>query len=240
MDRQYIVSIIEKYYLNGLIERTKINIKNNNIEVKFINDNKNLTGIIDAENIKLEDSELGIYDTTQLLKLIAILDNSIEINFSKTNNIIQKLLIFDNEYNLEYPLANVNILPKPPIIDEPTYGIEFDINKEFIQKFIKAYKALKVSTLIIDTYYDENSNGKIKFTIGENTNFSNKIDFEIIGNIGVPCSSILFPIEEISLILINNNDLKEGKGYISEQGLMKLKFTNKDNIKSTYILVGKE
>jgi len=239
MDKLHIVSIFEKYYLNGLIERARVNVKDNNIEIKFINDNKNLTGVINADNFEFKNGEIGIYDTTQFLKLISILNQYMVISSDEKNGISQKLLIADDEYNLEYPLANITIIPKAPIVEEPLYEIEFSINNEFITKFLKAYKVLKVETLMIDTYLDEGV-GKIRFTIGENTTFSNKIDFSIIAEIGIPMGPILFPIAEFAAILDNNKDLETSKCYISEQGLLKLEFETKEKIKSTYILIGKE
>mgnify|MGYP006921380092 CR=1 FL=1 len=239
MNKIHLESIIEKYYLDGLIERTRLNIKDNNVEIKFINDNKNLTGIIQANEFEFKDSEIGIYDTSQFLKLVSILNQFIVIKPDEKNNKIQKLLIADDEYNLEYPLADITIIPKAPNVDEPIYEVEFDINKEFITKFLKAYKVLKIETLIVDTYLDDGI-GKIRFTIGENTNFSNKIDFSLTAEIGIPMGPVLFPINEFAAILNNNKDLEISKCYISEQGLLKLYFENKNKVKSTYILIGKE
>lgn len=239
MTKYYLKAIIEKYYLDGLVERVKLHINENNILIKFINENKNLTGIIEASDFDFQNSEIGIYDTTQFLKLISILDELIELKPEEKNGIIQKLLIADNIYNLEYPLANINIIPKAPSeIEDVIFNIDFDINKEFINNFLKASKVLKVDTLIIETYFDEGVS-KIKFIIGEDSNFSNKIDFSINGKIEIP-GSVIFPLNEFSSILNNNKDLRNGKGYINEEGLFKLEFESEDSIKSTYYLVGKE
>lgn len=236
MDKLYLLSILEKYYLNGLIERVKLTIKDNKISINFIHDNKYLTGIIESE-FKLNDCELGIYDSTQLIKLVNILNHFILI---KQDTKLQKLLIADDEYNLEYPLAILNLIPKPPQINEPSYEIKFKIDSEFITKFLKAYKALKVETLLVETEFDEDGNGKVKFTIGENTNFSNKIIFSVLGEIGIPVGPIIFPIDEVAAILDNNRDLESSECFISDQGLFKFYFENKTKTKSTYILIGKE
>lgn len=240
MNKLYLESICEKYYLNGLIERTRLNIKDNIIEIKFVNDNKNLTGTIIAPNFEFKDCEIGIYDTSQFLKLVSILNQYMVIKPYEKNGKIQKLLIADDEYNLEYPLADIIIIPKAPSIEEPNYDIVFDINGELITKFLKAFKVLKVDTLTIDTYFDEENNPKIRFIIGEDSSFSNKIDFSIHGQIGVPGSSVKFPIAEIAAILDNNKDLKNGKGYINEEGLFKLEFESKEEIKSIYAVIGNE
>lgn len=236
MDKLYLLSILEKYYLNGLIERVKLTIKDNKIKINFIHDNKYLTGTIESE-FELNDCELGIYDSTQLIKLVTILNHFILI---EQDNKLQKLIIQDSEYHLEYPLAILNLIPKPPQINEPNYEIKFKIDAEFIAKFLKAYKALKVETLLVETEFDEESNGRVKFTIGENTNFSNKIIFSLPGEIGIPMAPIIFPIDEVAAILDNNRDLEIAECAISDQGLFKFYFENKLTTKSTYILIGKE
>ena len=91
MNKIHLESIVEKYYLNGLVERTRLTISNNAVEIKFINDNKNLTGKIIAGEFEFKDSEIGIYDTTQFLKLVSILNQYIIIKPDEKNGVIQNL-----------------------------------------------------------------------------------------------------------------------------------------------------
>jgi ankyrin repeat protein len=106
MKKLYLEDVIEKYYLGGLVERVKINIKDKTLTTKFLATKKNLVGTITAPNIELEDCEFGVYDTSQLLKLIGITDHFLMLNVEKHGKIANKLLIADNEFNLEYALNN--------------------------------------------------------------------------------------------------------------------------------------
>jgi len=74
MKKLYLEDVIEKYYLNGLVERVKIEVVDKTLTTKFISNQKNLVGTLCAPNIELDDCEFGVYDTTQLLKLIGITD----------------------------------------------------------------------------------------------------------------------------------------------------------------------
>ena len=58
--------------LKSYILRQKIEIKDKTLTTKFISNQKNLVGSIEAPNMELADCEFGIYDTSQLLKLIGI------------------------------------------------------------------------------------------------------------------------------------------------------------------------
>ncbi len=96
-------------------------------------------------SITLPDCEFGVYDTSQLLKLIGITDHFLTLDVEVNKGIANKLLIADNEYNLEYALADTMLTPTVPSIDEPTYHMVADVNEEFIAKFLKAKKALAFS-----------------------------------------------------------------------------------------------
>ena len=74
MKKLYLEDVIEKYYLNGLVERVKIEITDKTLTTKFISSAKNIVGTLKAPNIELVDCEFGVYDTTQLLKLVGITD----------------------------------------------------------------------------------------------------------------------------------------------------------------------
>ena len=70
MDKQFLISVIEKYYLNGLHEKVKWTVKDKTIKIPFTTSTMDLCGIVEAPNFDLDDCTLGIYDTNKLLKLI--------------------------------------------------------------------------------------------------------------------------------------------------------------------------
>jgi len=241
MKKLYLLDIIEKYHLGGLIEKIKININKNTLETKFIASNKNLIGTLIAPNIDLEDCEFGVFDTTQLLKLIGITDQLLKLTIEKQNKIVTKLLIADAEYNLEYTLANTMLTPAVPEFEEPHYEIEAKINKEFIDKFIKAKKALDTDVFIVLSEIDSLGNNVISFKLGGTDGYTNKVSFHIPATknpiIGQP---VKFPITEFNEILLANKLHKSSTLYISEQGLLKIEFENEEGVKVSYVLVGKE
>lgn len=242
MEKNYLVSILEKCYLSGLIEKIKLDIKNKNIEIKCVSSNKNLIAIINASNFEIEDSEIGIFDLEQLLKLINITDIMLDVKLKEERGVITKLLISDTKYNLEYSLAQLSLIHNPPkSIEEPIYDISLEFDSDFIPNFLKAKKAQKdIFTLQIETHLDSESRGQVKFIIGEEGNFGNKIDLSSTGEVGIPGVNIKFPLEEFTGIIENNSDFKENKIFISSEGFMKLSFISNDDINSTYFLVGKD
>ena len=58
---------------------------------------------------------------------------------------------------LEYVLADTTMIPNAPTVTEPEYAIESNIDLEFINKFIKAKKAIDTEVFSVDANYDENN-----------------------------------------------------------------------------------
>lgn len=240
MEKQYLLSVIDKYYLNGLVEKVKWSIKNNVLNVKLISENKDMMGEISANEFDLENDEIAIYNTSQLYKLVNITGQEILLSYKKQHKITTKLLIADNKYNLEYSLSDTLLIPKSPSVNEPEYNSQFNIDKELIDTFIKAKKAISESeTVTIESTIDNLSTEIVKFIIGEPNDYSHKIEFVIVA----PNSDITVPLKfnstYIKEIFDNNKDAEIATGYISELGLMKLTFKTTKTF-STYFLTAKE
>jgi hypothetical protein len=241
MKKPYLQDVIEKYYLGGLVERVKIQITDKTLTTKFISTQKNLVGVLEAPGITLPDCEFGVYDTSQLLKLIGITDHFLTLDVEVNRGIANKLLIADNEYNLEYALADTMLTPSVPAIDEPTYQMVADVNTEFIAKFLKAKKALGTDVFIVEQGIDHEEKQAMKFTLGGVDKHTNKVNFTLPTSLSsVPGVQLKFPIEEFGEILAANKEIATGVLSVSEDGLLKIEFTNEEGVKVTYLLVGRE
>lgn len=240
MNKLHLVSVFEKYYLNGTVERVKLQNKDNKISINFVAPNKDLVGFIEADEFELEDCELGVYDTSQLLKLINITNSYLTLNVHKEHGIPTRLLIADNEYNLDYILADTTMIPNVPSINEPEYDIIADLDLEFINKFIKAKKAIETDIFTVDANYDENKSKIIRFILGGSEGYNNKITFTIPAKYeGIHPQQLRFNINYLREILDSNKDLKSGTLSICTEGLMRISFKSEKG-KSSYLLVAKE
>lgn len=241
MKKLYLEDVIEKYYLKGLVERVKIDIENKTLTTRFISNQKNLVGSLTAPNIEVNDCEFGIYDTTQLLKLIGITDHFLTLEVAMQGKVASKLLIADNEYNLEYALADIMLTPSVPGLNEPEYQMVADITEEFIAKFLKASKALGTDIFTVEQLTDTDDKPAIKFTLGGTEGHTNKINFTLQTTVStIPGHELKFPLEEFSAVLSANKALKSGTLSVNEGGLLKIEFENEEGVKTQYLLVGKE
>ena len=239
MNKQILISAIDKYYLNGIVESVKWVIKDKNMTIDFITPFKNLVGKVISPNIDLEDSEIGIYNTSQFYKLVKIMDNYIVLKLNKSERGTPlELTIADNQYDLNYYLSDLNLIETVPAINEPeTYDADLNIDANFISAFANAKKALgDIKQFTVKTEYDNENGTGLLITIGEGNGYANKIKFK------TPCESLFglsempFPADVMNEVLRANEEATEGKIQISQEGLMKLTF-KEDSIESTYYLV---
>jgi len=237
MKKPYLEDVIEKYYLGGLVERVKIQIIDKRLMTQFISSQKNLVGVLDAPNMELPDCEFGVYDTSQLLKLIGITNHFLVLDVEMNKGIANKLLIADNEFNLEYALADTMLTPSVPTINEPNYAMVAELDEEFVARFLKAKKALGTEVFTVK----QGSEATMEFMLGGVEGYTNKINFNIkLKQSSVPGDPIKFPINEFGEILSANKQFTSGELSVSEDGLLKIEFTNEEGVKVTYLLVGRE
>lgn len=230
--KQDLIDNIEKYYLNGLVENTKWDISEGSLDISFVSPNQDLVGVIHG-SLELNEKTIGVFNTSALLKMLNILEEEIDINTEKQNNL--RLIIKDSNYLLNYSLADPNIISKVPSITEPGYDVEFDIDSDFISKFIKGKNAL--GSIVRDIVNFSYGDKFLKIVLGESSSHSNKISYSHpIESNNFTKENISFNSSHIKEIFSSNKErLKEGKGYLSKEGLLKLEFKSDIGISIYYL-----
>ena len=112
MDKQKLTGFIEKYSLGNSIESVPWVIKNNSLTTDFVSEDRTLLGKVTLNDFNLDDSKIGIYNTTQLQKMISVLSNTININLKKADERAIAIHVDDTEVSLNYMLADLDIIPK--------------------------------------------------------------------------------------------------------------------------------
>ena len=239
MQKQTLTSVIDKYHLNGIVESVKWNIKDKNITVDFITPMKNLVGKVISPNFDLDDTDLGIYNTSQFNKLVKIMDNTVVLGLTKSPyGTPLELTLADNQYNLNYYLSDLMLIESVPAINEPaSYDAEANIDSDFISKFANAKKALgDVKQFTIKDELNSENMKDLVIVIGDGNGYANKIKFK------TPCESMFglneipFPADVMMELLKANEEADSGTIQISQEGLMKVSF-KEESIESVYYLV---
>ena len=232
--KEVIVSSIKKVFLNlkGVEDYyIFLNNKSNKIELSsYVIAHK--SAVLSYCTIKkdtLSITDIIIRDPERLLKFLAITNENLKIK--QADNI---LLLEDGVYESEFVLCDPSAVPiKMPYIEEPiSYDIQMVFTEELINKFFAAKKANNCEILSVEA-----KDRKMKFELGEDTSYGNKIKFsvETDGVFDVP--KMLFSSDIVEEIFSRNKGL-EGKMFVSQEGLMKLSYLDKDSgAESKYFLI---
>ena len=234
-------SVISKYYLNGMIEAVKWTIKDETLNIKFMSPSRDMIGELEFKGLKLTDTELAIFNTTQLNKLIGITQGTLLLDVVKNGKVANRLNIQDNQYDLTYALADTLLIGKVGNVDEPSsYNIEATLNNEQITALIKAKSALPdTNHIIIKDNTNFNGDSVLEFTLGDNGEYSNKITYSLPAAVNTPIS-LPFDADILKEILSANKDADSGALNIFDGGLMKLHFSYENALKVTYFVVRKQ
>jgi len=235
-------SVINKYYLNGLIEGVKWDIKDNNLNVKFTAPTREMIGEISHDGFNLENSSFGINNTSQLLKLINITTGEVMLSFVKNNKIFSKLIIADQQFTVNYSLADILTIPKTGAYNgTQDFDIEANLDPEVITALIKAKSALaESSVVVVKPYRSLDGDPQLEFTFGGDIEYANKVHYYL--NVTKNANTdfeLAFNSDLIKEILTCNKDADEANVYINLEGLIKFKF-KANNTTSTYYIVKKD
>jgi hypothetical protein len=133
------------------------------------------------------------------------------------------------------------LTPAVPSIEEPAYPLVAELSEENVAMFLKAKKAITADVFTIKQTYNEEQDPMMEFTLGGTEGYTNKINFAVKLTVSsVPGVTTKFPINEFSEILAANKEFKSGILSVSEEGLLKIEFEDEEDVKATYLLVGKE
>ena len=239
-----LVSIISKYHLNGLNEAVKWEIKDKKLTIKFTTSNNTMIGTVTYDGIDLEDSIIGISSTSQLNKLINITNGYLKLEYVKQHKLITKLIVLDNQFTLNYALADTMIIPKAgEYIGDGIYNITADLDNESINAIVKAKSSLADSdTVVFKPFTNDDGDLQLEMQFGGNIEYSNKVSFYLpniqTNNLPHNFQSHYYS-DTVKEIMYCNKDVTGGKMSINLNGIMKLEF-NSGNLKSEYYIIQKE
>ena len=236
ISKKVISDIVSKYSLGNNIEKVKWVITDDKFHINFINDSKNLVGYVDyRKEIGLKPGDYGIFNTSQLIKCLNILDGDILVDATTS-----KLNLADTNYDIKFNLADPAVIPNvPDINDSDDWSAKFEISDEFITRFVKSKDALSE----LDTFTIETRDGfddlELIFTVG--TNITNTIEFKVDNAVmNHTFEALPFDSNLMKEILKANKDYHSGEIRINKKGLLDAHFHCGNDLYTGYYLVRRQ
>ena len=236
INKKVISDIVSKYSLGNNIEKVKWVVKDNKFTINFINDSKNLVGCVEyRKDIGLKPGDYGIFNTSQLIKCLNILDGDILVDATTS-----KLNMADTNYDIKFNLADPAVIPNvPDINDSDDWSVSFDISDEFITRFVKSKDALSdLDTVTVETR-DGFDDLELIFTVV--TNITNTIEFKVDNAVmNHTFEALPFDSNLMKEILKANKDYHSGEIRINKKGLLDAHFHCGNDLYTGYYLVRRQ
>ena len=240
MKKQTIETFIKKYSLNGIIDSVKWNVNSTDktLNTNSITEEKNV--LVDVKHMQFdaiaEDCEVGIYETSKLIKMLSVMSDEVSLSLNKKDDKITSVNISDTTTVAQFITADLSVIPTAPNLKKlPDFTVEIELNDEFVSKFIKAKNALPE----VDTFtLLMNKNKKLEMVIGYSTLNSNRITLSVTAADGknVVSKNLSFNAKYLKEILTSNSDCSNAILKVSDAGLAMVQFTNSE-FNSTYYMV---
>jgi hypothetical protein len=230
IEKSKLLGFISRYTLGGNVESVKWKTDSKQITTNFVSIDKTLKGTVKANITDIHEDEFGIFDTSQLTRMLSVLNENIEISISKTS-----LMFKDVFTNFSFVLADLDVIPKVPSLKmTPSFTATIKIDDNFISRFVKSYGALPDN----DFFTIESDPISSTVTFGYAHTNTNRISYNIEVESAEDVQAIHFSSSLMREILVANKG-SEGTLEISPVGLARIKFNN-TLYKSEYLLVNKQ
>ena len=237
MNKTKLIRFIDKYSLGGEIKSVKWSSNGKQLATRFISGDKSLVGSVVLDNFDdIEASDIGVYNTSQLVSLLSILEEDVDFSLQKMGDKFVSVNMKDSQHgtHTKYMLSDLSVIPTPPELKNlpSTFELELKIDRYFIDTFISGKGALSEA----ETFTILTDNDKAEIVIGYASIASNRVTIPVETTKYKMMEPISFNANMFASILQSNKDCESATLEVSSQGLSRIKFEI-DNYDSEYFLV---
>ena len=239
MNKNTLLSFVDKYSLNGSVESVKWTVSKNENKIKTssITDDKSVLAFVTIkDSAGLEDAEFGVNDTSKLKKMSTVLDDEVNISLDYYNSKITSVTLRDTKSEVQYVTSDISVIPVVPNLKKlPTFNLEIPLTKEFVSAFVKAKGALSdINNFTIL----KDKKDKLKLVIGYSNTNCNRISLDLkpIEGKDTIAAPIHFSAKYLKEILTSNSDCENSVLKISDGGLAEVNFENEKFSSDYYLL----
>ena len=233
MDKYKLTRFIDKYHLGGNVNAVVINSKGDTLSTRFITGDKSLLGELEMNSWSFQDSELGVYDTEQLSRLLGVLDDDVTLNLTQSGDKAIALEISDQYSKVNFMLSDKSVINQPPPLKGiPEFQLKIKVDTNFITRFIGGKSALPDT----DTFTVITSNDGVKLVIGYSSINTNRVTIPVETETYEDIENVSFNANLFKDVLVANKECESATLEVSEKGLSRINF-KVDQYDVTYYLV---
>tara|TARA_Y100000590_G_scaffold424024_1_gene530477 strand:+ start:16 stop:735 length:720 start_codon:yes stop_codon:yes gene_type:complete len=233
MNKYKLTRFIDKYHLGGNVNAVVINSTSDKLSTRFITGDKALLGELTMNNWTFEDSELGVYDTEQLSRLLGVLDDDVTLNLTSSGEKAISVEISDSLSKVNFMLSDKSVINQPPPLKQlPDFQVSIKVDSNFIHRFISGKSALPDT----DTFTVITDEGGVKLVIGYSSINTNRVTIPVETTEHSDIDKVSFNANLFKDVLVANKECESATLEVSEGGLSRINF-KVDDYDVTYYLV---
>lgn len=240
MQKSLLLNFMSKYNNVGKIESVKWEIVGDQLKTNFISEDKSMIGEVRVFGFKsnYDGMSLGIYKTSQFVKLLAPLSNEIStFDIEKIGDKPLSIKLNDEKSKINYALSDLAVIPHVPALKyvPKKFELSFKLDSDFVDTYTKALAALpEVVTFSIQP----GKEGHAILTLGQTDVNTNRFTMNLETVKSESIDKLFFNASLLSEILSANKGV-DAEFEISNEGLARIKFETKEYL-ALYYLVAKK
>lgn len=232
MDKSKLVKFINKYYLGGNVNSVAINSDGKGLSTRFVSGDKSLLGEVKLNNYSITEADFGVYQTSDLLKMLSVLDNDISVDLVKAEEKAISLDAKDSGAKVRYMLSDLSVINTPPQLKQiPEFELLLNVDKTFVSKFISGKGALPDTESFTIV-----SGDNPEVVIGYSSIATNRVAVPVENQTDNTIDNISFNANLFKDVLEANKECESAVLEVSSEGLARITF-NVNDYESTYYLV---
>ena len=233
MEKVKLTRFIDKYHLGGNVNAVVINSKNDKLNTRFITGDKALLGELTVNNFTFSNTELGVYDTEQLSKLLSVLSDDVTFDLKSSGDKAIALEVSDQHSSVNFMLSDKSVINPPPALKElPDFQVKIKVDTQFILRFISGKSALSDT----DTFTVISNDNGVEVIIGYASINTNRVTIPVQTEVTSSIKNVSFNANLFKDVLVANKECESATLEVSEQGLARINF-KVDDYDVTYYLV---
>jgi hypothetical protein len=233
MQKTRLNRFIQKYSLNGNVNSVKWTSKDNTLSTSFVTADKSLMGNVKVDNLQLEDGDVGVYTTDQLVKLLGVLGEDVTLDVSRFGDKAVSLKVKNGVVSVDYTLSDLSVIPDPPQLKRlPDFQTQIKVDSSFIDTFIKGKSALSEA----ETFTIVNGSNGPEIVIGYASTNTNRVNIPVETTSNGLTDNVSFNANLFRDVLSANKECTSATLEVSNDGLARINF-KVDDYNSEYYIV---
>ena len=234
MQKAKLNRFIQKYNLGGNVNSLKWKSSGDTLSTSFVTPDKSLLGTVKLDKFPFESSEIGVYQTDQLQKLLNVLGEKIDMDLSTIDGKAIALKVKNDSVSVNYVLSDLSVIADPPALKRlPDFQTKIKLDSNFIDSFIKGKSALSDVDMFAIV---KNKTGGCDVIIGYSSSNTNRVNIPVECEVCGLTDAVNFNANLFKEVLVANKECTSAVLEVSNEGLARVNFKI-DDYNSEYFVV---